>query len=176
MLQIFSIPAQEGMNKKMCELKFRYARKNDTDTIMKFISELARFEGLEEIVDISEETLIDWVFIRNKAEIIIPEVDSTPIGFCLFFHNFSTFIGHAGVYIEDLYISPEYRGKGYGKLLFKKIAQIAVDRGCKKLELSCPNWNLPGIEFHKHMGIKPMDKWTTYRVSDDELRTLCEAD
>ena len=98
----------------MCELKFRYARKNDTDTIMQFISELAKFEGLEEILDITEETLIDWVFIRNKAEIIIAEIDSKPIGFCLFFHNFSTFIGHAGVYIEDLYISPEYRGKGYG--------------------------------------------------------------
>lgn len=160
----------------MCELKFRYARKNDTDTIMRFISELAKHENMENILNITEETLIDWVFIRNKAEILLAELDQSPIGFCLFYHNFSTFLGHAGVYIEDLYISNEYRGQGYGKLMFKKIAQIAVDRGCKKLELSCPNQNHSGIEFYRHMGIKPMDEWTTYRVSEDDLKSLCNLD
>lgn len=158
----------------MCELKFRYARKHDTETIMRFIAELAEYEGMEKILNITEDTLIDWVFIRNKAEILLAEIDSQPIGFCLFYHNFSTFMGQAGVYIEDLYISNEFRGKGYGKQLFRKIARIADDRGCKKLELSCPNWNHSGIEFYKHMGIKPMDEWTTYRVSDNELKSLCD--
>lgn len=158
----------------MDELKFRYARKKDIDTVMRFISELAKHEGLEEILDISEETLTDWLFFRNKAEVILAEIDETPIGFCLFFHNFSTFIGHAGIYIEDLFISPEYRGKGYGKKLFRRIAEIALERGCKKLDLSCPNWDTAGIEFYKRMGIRPMDKWTTYRVSEAELHALAE--
>ena len=158
----------------MDELKFRYARKKDIDTEMRFISELAKHEGLEDILDISEETLTDWLFFRNKAEVILAEVDETPIGFCLFFHNFSTFIGHAGIYIEDLFISPEYRGKGYGKKLFRRIAEIALERDCKKLDLSCPNWDAAGIEFYKRMGIRPMDKWTTYRVSEAELHTLAE--
>lgn len=156
----------------MDELKFRYARKKDIDTVMHFIRELAKHEGLEDILDISEETLTDWLFFRNKAEVLLAEIEEKPIGFCLFFHNFSTFIGHAGIYIEDLFITPEYRGKGYGKKLFRRIAEIALERDCKKLELSCPNWDASGIEFYKRMGIRPLDKWTTYRVSEEELRTL----
>ena len=101
-------------------------------------------------------------------------LDDEVIGFCLFYHNFSTFMGGAGLYIEDLYIRPEYRSSGYGKSLFKKIAQIAVDRECKKLEFSCPNSNTSSIEFYKHMGASPMTNWTTFRISQNDLKNLAK--
>ncbi len=158
----------------MSNVTFRYARKNDVPLIMQFIQELAKFEGLDKQLNVNEESLEDWIFIRNKAEVLFELVDDKVIGFCLFYHNFSTFMGGAGLYIEDLYISPEFRTMGYGKKLFEKIAQIAVDRECKKLEFSCPNSNTSSMEFYKHMGASPMSEWTTFRVSNNELKKLAK--
>ncbi len=158
----------------MSKVTFKYARKSDISLILRFIKELAEFEGLDNQLDLNEESLEDWIFIRNKAEVLFEMLDDEVIGFCLFYHNFSTFMGGAGLYIEDLYIRPEYRSSGYGKSLFKKIAQIAVDRECKKLEFSCPNSNTSSIEFYKHMGASPMTNWTTFRISQNDLKNLAK--
>ena len=158
----------------MSEITFRYARKADIPLILQFIRELAKYEGLENQLNVSEESIEDWIFIRNKAEVLFETVDNEVIGFCLFYHNFSTFMGGAGLYIEDLYIRPEYRNCGYGKKLFEKAAQIAVDRECKKLEFSCPNSNTTSMEFYKHMGASPMSDWTTFRISNNDLKSLAQ--
>lgn len=158
----------------MGEIAFKYARRSDLPIILQFIKELAEYEGLAEKLAVTEESLEDWIFIRNKAEVLFETVDGNVIGFCLFYHNFSTFMGGAGLYIEDLYVRPEYRGHGYGKQLFKKIARMAVDRECKKLEFSCPNTNTSSLEFYKHMGASPMNDWTTFRVSSNDLTKLAE--
>ena len=99
---------------------------------------------------------------------------SKEIGFALFFHNFSTFVGRAGLYVEDVYIMPEYRKKGYGKAVFKKLAQIAVERGCGRMEWSCLNWNKPSIDFYTHIGAVPMSEWTVYRLTKDKIKKLAE--
>lgn len=156
----------------MSEIKFRYARKQDIPLVLNFIRELAEYEGVSDKVAVTEEVLLEWIVIRNKAEVLFEVLDGVEIGFCLFFHNFSTFMGKAGIYIEDLYVKPEYRGKGYGKELFKKIGSIAIDRECHKLELSCPDWNKSSIEFYKHMGALPMEDWTMYRLVADDLLKL----
>ena len=111
-------------------------------------------------------------FDKQKAEVIFAVVDDEEIGFALFFHNFSTFLGRAGIYLEDLFVKPEYRGKGYGKAILKKLAAIAVERGCGRLEWWCLDWNKPGIDFYLSLGAEPMDDWTVYRITGDTLSNL----
>lgn len=113
---------------------FRYARREDTPLILQFIKELADYEKMMDEVVADEATLEEWLFDKQKAEVIFVMADGTEAGFALFFHNFSTFLGRAGLYLEDLYVKPEYRGQGYGKAILKKLAQIAVERGCGRLE------------------------------------------
>lgn len=98
------------------------------------------------------------------------------VGFALFFHNFSTFLGRAGIYLEDLFVKPEYRGRGHGKALIKELARIAVERGCGRLEWCCLDWNRPSIDFYLSLGASPLDEWTTYRVTGDSLRALAESE
>ena len=119
-----------------------------------------------------KKTLEEWVFDKQKAEVIFVVVDDEEIGFALFFHNFSTFLGRAGIYLEDLFVKPEYRGKGYGKAILKKLAAIAVERGCGRLEWWCLDWNKPGIDFYLSLGAEPMDDWTVYRITGDTLSNL----
>lgn len=119
-----------------------------------------------------EKTLEEWVFDKQKAEVIFAVVDDEEIGFALFFHNFSTFLGRAGIYLEDLFVKPEYRGKDYGKAILKKLAVIAVERGCGRLEWWCLDWNKPGIDFYHSLGAEPMDDWTVYRITGDTLSDL----
>lgn len=119
-----------------------------------------------------EKTLEEWVFDKQKAEVIFAVVDDEEIGFALFFHNFSTFLGRAGIYLEDLFVKPEHRGKGYGKAILKKLAVIAVERGCGRLEWWCLDWNKPGIDFYLSLGAEPMDDWTVYRITGDTLSDL----
>ena len=153
----------------MNQIKFRYAEEKDAAKILYFIKELAAYEKMLDEVIATEELLKEWIFVQKKAEVIFAIVDDKEIGFALFFHNFSTFLGRAGIYLEDLYVMPEYRGKGYGKALLKKLAQIAVERKCGRLEWWCLDWNQPSIDFYLSLGAEAMDEWTVYRIAGDKL-------
>lgn len=160
------------MSKLSCE--FRYAVREDTPLILEFIRELADYEHMLDEVVADEATLEKWLFDKDKAEVIFALEDGKEVGFALFFHNFSTFLGRAGVYLEDLYVRPEYRGKGYGKSLITRLAQIAVERGCGRLEWWCLDWNKPSIDFYLSMGAEAMTDWTVYRIAGDTLQKLGE--
>lgn len=155
-------------------LTFRNAERKDSALILRFIKELADYEKMSGEVVADEKTLENWIFDKQKAEVIFALVDGKEIGFALFFHNFSTFLGRAGIYLEDLYIAPEYRGKGYGKALLKKLASIAVERGCGRFEWWCLDWNQPSIDFYLSLGAQPMSEWTTYRITGETLKKLAE--
>lgn len=156
------------------ELNFRYAERNDVSLILKFIRELAAYEKMLDEVVADEATLEEWIFDKNKAEVIFAWLDGKEIGFALFFHNFSTFLGRAGLYLEDLYVSPEYRGKGYGRAILKKLASIAVERKCGRLEWWCLDWNKPSIDFYLSLGAEPMSDWTVYRIAGETLKNLAK--
>ncbi len=151
---------------------FRYAKRDDISLILQFIKDLAAYEKMINEVVADEKTLEEWIFDKQKAEVIFAVVDDEENGFALFFHNFSTFLGRAGIYLEDLFVKPEYRGKGYGKAILKKLAAIAVERGCGRLEWWCLDWNKPGIDFYLSLGAEPMDDWTVYRITGDTLSNL----
>ena len=122
----------------------------------------------------NEDLLEEWIFDKQKAEVIFAVADGKEVGFALFFHNFSTFLGRAGIYLEDLYVKQEYRGRGYGKSILKKLASIAVERGCGRLDWWCLDWNKPSIDFYLSLGAKPMSDWTVYRITGDTLSSLAE--
>lgn len=151
------------------QLTFRYTEKKDVPMILKLIKELARYEKLEDEVAATEEILEEWLFEKKRAEVIFPMVDGEVVGYALFFHNFSTFLGRAGIYLEDLFIRPEYRGNGYGKATIGKLASIAAERGCGRLEWSCLDWNQPSIDFYLSLGAEPMKGWTVYRLTGETL-------
>jgi len=157
---------------KVSNFKIRFAEENDTKLILDFIKELADYEKLLNEVVATEEILYDSLFVQKKAEVIIGEYDGKAMGFALFFHNFSTFLGKSGIYLEDLYIKPEMRGKGLGKIMLSFLGKLAVDRNCGRLEWWCIDWNDPSIKFYKEMGAKPMDEWTVYRVDNSALKDL----
>ena len=148
----------------------RFASTNDIPTILKFIRELAAYEKLENEVTATEDILKEWIFEKKKSEVLIALEDDVEIGYALFFHNFSTFLGKAGIYLEDLYISPNYRGLGYGKSLLKKLAEITVERGCERLDWQCLDWNKTSIDFYLSLNASAMEEWTTYRLSHDNLK------
>ncbi len=156
------------------EITFRYAKKQDLALILGYIKELAEYENLENEVVATEEILEEWIFNQKKAEVILAQADGEEAGFILFFHNFSTFLGRAGIYLEDLYVRPEFRGSGVGKALLKKLGAITVERGCGRLEWSCLDWNKKSIDFYRSLGAVPMDEWTVYRVTGDTLKKLAE--
>jgi len=152
--------------------KFRYAESTDVPLILRFIKELAEYENMLDQVTATEELLKKQIFEDKKAEVIFALDNGKEVGFALFFHNFSTFLGRAGIYLEDLYVMPEYRGQGHGKGLLKCLAEIAVERGCGRLEWSCLDWNKPSIDFYLSLGAVRMDDWTVYRVTGDTLSKL----
>lgn len=155
-------------------MQFRNATRADVAKILEFIKELAEYEHMSDQVVADEALLEEWLFDKEKAEVIFAMEGDTEVGFALYFHNFSTFLGRAGVYLEDLFVKPAYRGKGYGKGLLSQLARIAVKRGCGRLEWSCLDWNKPSIDFYRAMGAVPMDEWTVYRVTGDTLTALAE--
>ena len=155
-------------------MTFRFATENDCALILHFIRDLAEYEKMADQVVASEELLREWIFEKQKAEVLFVCEEGKELGFALFFHNFSTFLGRAGIYLEDLFVLQEYRGKGYGKALLKKLAQIAVERGCGRLEWSCLDWNSPSIALYRSLGAIPMDDWTTYRLTGETLKKLSE--
>ena len=153
---------------------FRKAVREDVPLILKFIRALAVYEKMEDRVVGDEKLLESELFVRQKAEVIFALEGEKEVGFALFFHNFSTFLGRSGLYLEDLFVLPEYRGKGYGKAILKKLASIAVERGCGRLEWSCLDWNKPSIDFYLSLGAAPMSDWTVYRLTGDTLGKLAE--
>lgn len=155
-------------------MNFRFAEEQDIPKILEFIKELAEYEKMSEQVVATEELLKEWIFDKKKAEVIFAEIGGETAGFALFFHNFSTFLGRAGIYLEDLFVKPQYRGQGCGKALIKQLAKITITRGCGRLEWCCLDWNTPSICFYKSLGAQQMDDWTTYRVSGDSLNKLAE--
>lgn len=156
------------------KLAFRYAERKDVPLILQFIKDLAEYEKMLEDVVADEATLEEWIFDQKKAEVIFAMEKGKEVGFALFFHNFSTFLDRAGLYLEDLFVLPEYRGKGYGKQLLKKLAAIAVERKCGRLEWWCLDWNQPSIDFYLSLGAEPMSDWTVYRISGDTLQDLAQ--
>ena len=151
----------------------REASGEDVPLILSFIRELAEYENLSHEVVATEETLRANLFgERQFAEVLIAEHDGAPAGFALYFHNFSTFLGKPGIYLEDLYVRPELRESGIGRQLLVKLAHLALERGCGRLEWSVLDWNEPSIGFYRQLGAVAMDDWTVYRVSDDALRKL----
>lgn len=154
------------------EFKLRFAEEKDVPLILGFIRELAEYENMLDMVVATEEVLKESLFERKVAEVIIGEYAGRPISFALFFHNFSTFIGRPGIYLEDLYVKTEMRGKGIGRIMLSFLAKLTVERKCGRLEWSCLDWNMPSINFYKEMGAVPMEEWTVYRVCDEALVNL----
>ena len=156
------------------ELTFRFAEERDTPLILDFIKWLADYEQLLDQVLAGEATLTDQLFRKKNAEVLFALEDGKEVGFALFFHNFSTFLGRSGLYLEDLFVLPEHRGKGYGKAILQKLAAIALERGCGRMEWWCLDWNKPSIDFYRSLGAEPMSDWTVYRLTGETLNSLAE--
>ena len=156
----------------MAELSFRFAVREDTPLILSFIRALAAYEQMADQVIATEELLAEQLFDRGNAEVLFALEDGKEVGFALFFHNFSTFLGRAGLYLEDLYVLPEHRGRGYGKALLRQLARIARERGYGRMEWWCLDWNRPSIDFYLSLGAEPMRDWTVYRLSGATLAAL----
>ena len=151
-------------------LVFRYAEEKDIPVIFSFIQELAEYEKLLDQVKVTEKILRENLFGKRRyAEVIIAELDKVPVGQALFFHNFSTFLGKPGVYLEDLYVKPKFRGKGVGKALLKKVIEIAKERNCGRVEWVVLDWNAPAIKFYQKLGAKEMKDWLVYRLNEDKF-------
>jgi GNAT superfamily N-acetyltransferase len=156
----------------MKSFQFRYATEDDAALILEFIKGIATYEKmLDEVVN-TEEMIKEIVFGKGHAEVIFALEGEKEVGFALFFHNYSTFVGRAGIHLEDLFVWPEYRGKGYGKALLCEVARIAKERGCGRLEWTCLDWNTPSINFYLSLGATPMDEWTIYRLTADQIDNL----
>ena len=155
-------------------MEFRYAKREDCGLVLDFIRELAAYEKMSDQVVATPELLEEWIFDKQKAEVVFALEEGREVGFALFFHNFSTFLGRAGIYLEDLFVRPQYRGRGYGKGLLSKLARITVERGCGRLEWCCLDWNTPSIEFYKSLGAVPLEEWTIYRLTGETLHAMAE--
>ena len=153
----------------MNQTQFRLATEQDAALILDFIKALAEYEKMSDQVVATEELLREWIFEKKKAEVMFAMEDGKEVGFALFFHNFSTFLGRSGIYLEDLFVKPAYRGHGHGKALIRELARITVERGCGRLEWCCLDWNKPSIDFYLSLGAVPMEEWTIYRLTGDNL-------
>ena len=153
-------------------VSFRFAAQEDCALILSFIRGLAEYEHLENEVIATEELLAEWLFEKHAAEVILASHDGKVIAFALFFTTFSTFLGRAGMFLEDLYVLPEYRGRGVGTAMLRELAGIAAERGYGRFEFACLDWNTDSIEFYHSLGAEPLNDWTTYRFSGDTLTGL----
>ena len=158
----------------MAAFRFRYAEEKDTALILHFIRQLAIYEKMEDQVTADEHLLKEWLFEKQTARVIFALEEEREVGFALFFHNFSTFLGKGGIYLEDLFVLPEHRGKGAGKGLLRQLARIAKERGCGRMEWCCLDWNQPSIDFYLSLGACPMADWTLYRLTGDTLDKMAE--
>ena len=160
----------------MSDITVRPAAVHEVPVILRFVRELARYERLEDQVVATEEGLRAALFgPRPYAEVALGCVDGEPVGFALFFHNFSTFLGRPGIYLEDLFVLPESRGRGIGRCLLEWLAALAMQRGCGRLEWAVLDWNEPSIGFYRSLGAVPMDQWTTFRLAGAALESLARS-
>ena len=155
-------------------MMIRKAEAEDCGVILRMIRALAEYEKMADQVVATEALLREWIFEKKKAEVLLVSEEGVEVGFALFFHNFSTFLGRAGIYLEDLYVLPAYRGKGYGKALLKHLAQIALERGCGRLDWQCLDWNQSSIAFYRSLGAVALEDWTTYRLGGKTLQEMAE--
>lgn len=157
------------------EVRIEPAREADAPLILRLIKALAEYERLSDEVVATEATIRATLFGDDpKAEAVIAYTDGGPVGFAVWFHNYSTFVGRHGLYLEDLFVLPEWRGRGIGRALLRHLARIAVDRGCGRMEWAVLDWNEPAIRFYESLGARPMSEWTVFRVTGDVLRRLAE--
>ena len=156
----------------MSTTTFRAASRGDVDLILQFIRSLAEYERMADEVVATPELLEEWLFDKGAARVVFALCDGVEAGFALYFHNFSTFLGRAGIYLEDLYVRPEYRGRGLGLGLIKYLARECVRLGCGRLEWACLDWNRPSIDFYLSLGAAPQSEWTTYRLAGETLQAL----
>jgi len=157
--------------------EIRPARVEDVSIILKLIRDLATYERAPKEVTATEEQLVDVLFGEKPvAEVLLAFERKSPVGFAVFFHNFSTWLGRPGLYLEDLFVKPEKRGKGYGRALLVDLAKIARDRGCGRMEWAVLNWNDPAIQFYRKLGATPMDKWTVFRLTRDGIARLAQSE
>ena len=158
----------------MPNFTIRFAKAADCTLILDFIRQLAVYEQLAHQVVATEEDLRDSLFVKQQAEVILAFEDDTAVGFALFFHNYSTFLGKAGLYLEDLFVSEAYRGRGYGRALFARLAKIALERNCERLDWWCLDWNRNAMDFYARLGAVPMSDWTVCRLDAPAMKKLAE--
>ncbi len=158
----------------MPSFNIRPAKETEAGLILGFIKKLADYEKCSDEVVADEATIYNSIFVEKAAEVIFAEEDGVVIGFALFFHNFSTFVGRKGLYLEDLFIIPEKRGLGYGKAILKYLANIAVERNCGRMEWICLDWNAPSLAFYRSIGAVPMDEWTVQRMHENVVKTFAK--
>ena len=152
----------------------RAARPDEAGVVLDLIRQLAVYERCENDVVADEATLRQSLFVERSAEVVFAEEDGIVVGFALFFHNFSTFVGRKGLYLEDLFIVPEKRGRGYGKAFLKHLAQLAVQRGCGRMEWICLDWNAPALKVYRSIGAKPLSDWTVQRLDEAALKRFID--
>ena len=153
----------------MPKFEIRPAQESEAALVLDFIKKLATYEKMIDEVEATQETIYDSLFVKHDAKVVFGCEDGVPVGFALFFHNFSTFVGRKGLYLEDLFVIPEKRGLGYGKALLLYLARLAKERHCGRMEWVCLDWNQPSIDFYKSLGAKPMEEWTIYRLDEKRL-------
>jgi len=158
----------------MANFIIRPAKETEASLILEFIKKLAAYEKCSDEVVADEATIYNSIFVEKAAEVVFAEEDGVVIGFALFFHNFSTFVGRKGLYLEDLFIIPEKRGLGYGKAILKYLANIAVERNCGRMEWICLDWNAPSLAFYRSIGAVPMDEWTVQRMHENVVKTFAK--
>ena len=158
----------------MPSFNIRPAKETEAGLIFEFIKKLAAYEKCSDEVVADEATIYNSIFVEKAAEVVFAEEDGVVIGFALFFHNFSTFVGRKGLYLEDLFIIPEKRGLGYGKAILKYLANIAVERNCGRMEWICLDWNAPSLAFYRSIGAVPMDEWTVQRMHENVVKTFAK--
>lgn len=158
----------------MPSFNIRSAKETEAGLILEFIKKLAAYEKCSDEVVADEATIYNSIFVEKAAEVVFAEEDGVVIGFALFFHNFSTFVGRKGLYLEDLFIIPEKRGLGYGKAILKYLAKIAVERNCGRMEWICLDWNAPSLAFYRSIGAVPMDEWTVQRMHENVVKTFAK--
>ena len=158
----------------MNNTQIRFATKQDAGLVLAFIKDIAEYEKMSNQVVADEELIREWIFEKKKAEVIFAMEDGKEVGFALFFHNFSTFVGRAGLYLEDIFVKKEYRGRGHGKALMKELARIALERNCGRMEWVCLDWNKPSIDFYLSIGAQPMSEWTIYRLTGEHIQNLAK--
>src|SRR5256886_17614898 len=162
--------------KKRADFQIRAAHAEDVPIILQLIRDLATYGRAPHEVTATEKQLADvLVGKRPAAEVLLAFEGKSPVGFAVYFYNFSTWLGRAGLYLEDLFVKPEKRGKGYGRALLVELAKIARDRGCGRMEWAVLNWNEPAIKFYRALGAKPMDEWTVFRLTRDEIASLADS-